>query len=66
MLTIGNGMNFVTFVPISTSFGKYYELPHIAVDMFTMIYMSAYPIVSFPESNFIDNVSMKYGVSILY
>ena len=61
-LAIGNGMNFVTFNPIVTNFAKFYGISHLSVNLFSLSYMIAYPIVNFPESNFIDNVSMKYGV----
>ncbi len=64
LLSCANAMNWVTFSSITSDFSKYYNLKKIQVDLFGMLYIIAYPLVNFPESNFIDNKSMKYGVII--
>jgi len=59
---MGNGMNLITFSPIAKNFSLYYGISNLAVSFFALTYMILYPLVNFPQSNFIDNISMKYGV----
>jgi len=57
-------MNWVSFTSISSDFANFYELKHIEVNLFALLYIFIYPIVNFPASNIIDNKSMKFGVNI--
>jgi FLVCR family feline leukemia virus subgroup C receptor-related protein len=62
VLSFSNGMQWVTFAPIASKFKKVYNLSTYHVDLFSLIYMMAYPFVNFPSSYIIDNKSMKLGV----
>jgi fucose permease len=64
MLTFCNGLQWVTFAPIAKSFKEVYFLKTFHVDLFSMIYMFAYPFINFPSSYIIDNKSMRLGVCI--
>lgn len=62
-LAFSNGIQWLSISSIATSFGKNYDLNVNQVNLVSLIYMIAYPIVSPFSSYIIDNCSTRFGVS---
>lgn len=57
------GMQWVTFIAVSTRFSEEYNIDSLAVDLFSIIFMLVYPIATFPSSYVIDNINLRYGLT---
>ena len=64
-MTFSNGMQWVTFSPISDNMILHYNKSSVAIDFFSLVYMIVYPFVNFPSSYILDKVSVRLGVKFL-
>jgi fucose permease len=66
MLSFSNGIQWVFVSAVAQKFQDTYGLNKFETDLFSMIFMIVYPIVTFPSSYVIDNVSIRMGVIFYY
>ena len=61
LLTFCNGMQWVTFSSVGDQFQKYYNLDIFEMNLFSTLYMIAFPIFAFP-STFLIEKNIKLNI----